>query len=158
MNSAASRAGGGSWPLRRTNPDTRRSVGGGRAVHQQQAGGRLAQLLAQRRAPQCDHVSTRTSPGEYTLYYPSGRTEETGTWDYDRNTGTFKRWHPNGKLAQEFVFDEHGMRDGQQKYYHDNGQLAVDVTIRQGREEGTFEALLHQRRPSTGRRVQWGDQ
>ncbi|HOP43014.1 MAG TPA: toxin-antitoxin system YwqK family antitoxin [Flavobacteriales bacterium] len=77
--------------------------------------------------------------GEYTLYYPSGRTEETGTWDYDRNTGTFKRWHPNGKLAQEFVFDEHGMRDGQQKYYHDNGQLAVDVTIRQGREEGTLK-------------------
>lgn len=77
--------------------------------------------------------------GPYKTYFPSGRPEEQGTWDLDRNTGTFKRWHPNGELAQEFIFDQYGTRDGQQKYYHDNGQLAVAVNIVQGKEDGTLK-------------------
>ena len=43
---------------------------------------------------------------------PNGKVEEEGNWDLDRNTGGFKRWHPNGKLAQDFVFNAYGMRDG----------------------------------------------
>ena len=65
--------------------------------------------------------------------------EEEGTWDLDRNTGTFRRWHPNGKLAQDFVFNPNGVRDGEQKYYHENGQLAVQVTVEEGREDGTLK-------------------
>jgi antitoxin component YwqK of YwqJK toxin-antitoxin module len=77
--------------------------------------------------------------GNYVTYYPNGKTEEQGTWDLDRNTGAFRRWHPNGKLAQDFVFNEYGVRDGEQKYYHENGQLAVSVHVREGREEGTMK-------------------
>jgi antitoxin component YwqK of YwqJK toxin-antitoxin module len=77
--------------------------------------------------------------GEYVLYYPDGRPEEKGTWDLDRNTGGFKRWHANGNLAQDFIFDGYGTRDGQQKYFHENGRLAVDVNIVKGREEGTLK-------------------
>ena len=77
--------------------------------------------------------------GEYTIYYPNGKTEESGTWDLDRNTGKFRRWHANGELAQEFVFDETGLRDGQQKYFHENGQLAVDVKVEDGKEQGTMK-------------------
>ncbi len=77
--------------------------------------------------------------GPYKTYFPSGRPEEQGNWDLDRNTGTFKRWHPNGEPAQEFVFDQYGTRDGQQKYYHENGQLAVAVNIVQGKEDGTLK-------------------
>lgn len=77
--------------------------------------------------------------GNYVIYYPSGKTEEQGSWDLDRNTGTFKRWHPNGKLAQDFVFNAYGVRDGEQKYYHENGQLAVSVQVNEGREEGTMK-------------------
>lgn len=76
--------------------------------------------------------------GAYTLYHADGKPQEQGTWDLDRNTGAFKRWHANGKLAHEFLFDAYGTRDGQQKYYHENGQLAVDVTMVKGREEGTL--------------------
>ncbi|MBX2978402.1 MAG: toxin-antitoxin system YwqK family antitoxin [Flavobacteriales bacterium] len=77
--------------------------------------------------------------GEYKTYYPSGKVEESGSWDLDRNTGKFQRFHPNGKLAQDFVFNEHGLRDGEQKYYHENGQLAVQVQVKEGREEGSLK-------------------
>jgi len=77
--------------------------------------------------------------GAYTTYYPDGKVEEKGTWDLDRNTGKFQRYHPNGKLAQDFVFNEYGVRDGVQRYYHENGQLEVEVTVKEGREEGTLK-------------------
>ncbi len=77
--------------------------------------------------------------GEYTTYYPDGKTEEKGTWDLDRNTGIFKRWHPNGQLAQDFLFNDYGVRNGVQKYYHENGQLEVEVNIKEGKEDGTLK-------------------
>jgi antitoxin component YwqK of YwqJK toxin-antitoxin module len=77
--------------------------------------------------------------GEYRTFYPNGKVEELGSWDLDRNTGKFQRWHPNGQLAQDFVFNDHGVRDGEQKYYHENGQLAVQVTVEEGREDGTLK-------------------
>lgn len=77
--------------------------------------------------------------GTYTTYYPNGKVEEKGSWDLDRNTGAFQRYHPNGKLAQDFIFNDHGQRDGEQKYYHENGQLAVQVHVKEGREEGTLK-------------------
>lgn len=77
--------------------------------------------------------------GAYRTFYPTGKPEEQGTWDLDRNTGSFKRWHPNGQLAQDFVFDPYGVRDGRQKYYHENGQLEVEVDVKEGREEGTLK-------------------
>lgn len=77
--------------------------------------------------------------GKYSLYYDTGILEEQGTWDLDRNTGAFKRWHPNGSVAQDFKFDSFGTRDGEQKYFHENGKLAVDVQVVQGKEEGTLK-------------------
>ena len=77
--------------------------------------------------------------GEYRTYYPSGKVEENGSWDLDRNTGKFQRYHPNGKLAQDFVFNESGVRNGEQKYYHENGQLAVSVNVSEGKEDGTLK-------------------
>lgn len=77
--------------------------------------------------------------GPYTTYYPSGKTEEQGSWDLDRNTGKFQRWHPNGQLAQDFTFTAFGVRDGVQRYYHENGQLEVEVNIKEGKEEGTLK-------------------
>ncbi len=77
--------------------------------------------------------------GNYVIYYPDGKPEEKGSWDLDRNTGTFKRWHPNGNLAQEFIFDANGQRDGMQRYYHENGNTEVEVKIVKGREEGVLK-------------------
>ncbi len=77
--------------------------------------------------------------GTYKTYYPDGKVEEQGTWDLDRNTGIFRRWHPNGQLAQDFVFNDNGIRDGVQKYYHENGQLEVEVNIAEGKEDGMLK-------------------
>ncbi|MBL8000485.1 MAG: toxin-antitoxin system YwqK family antitoxin [Flavobacteriales bacterium] len=77
--------------------------------------------------------------GNYTTYYPDGKVEEKGTWDLDRNTGKFQRWHANGQLAQDFTFNQYGVRDGVQRYYHENGQLEVEVTVKNGQEEGTLK-------------------
>lgn len=77
--------------------------------------------------------------GDYKTFYPTGKVEEQGTWDLDRNTGVFKRWHPNGHLAQDFVFNQYGIRDGEQKYYHENGQLAVQVSVDEGKEDGALK-------------------
>lgn len=77
--------------------------------------------------------------GAYTIYYPDGTPEEKGTWDLDRNTGGFKRWHANGNLAQDFTFNEFGTRDGVQKYYYENGRIEVEVTVEKGREEGVLK-------------------
>ncbi|MCB0792578.1 MAG: toxin-antitoxin system YwqK family antitoxin [Flavobacteriales bacterium] len=77
--------------------------------------------------------------GEYHTFYPDGTPEEQGSWDLDRNTGRFRRWHPNGQLAQDFIFDEHGVRNGMQKYFYENGQLAVEVNIKDGQEDGLLK-------------------
>jgi len=77
--------------------------------------------------------------GDYRTFYPDGKPEEQGSWDLDRNTGAFKRWHPNGKLAQDFTFNPYGVRDGVQRYYHENGQLEVEVNISEGKEDGTLK-------------------
>ncbi len=77
--------------------------------------------------------------GEYKTYYPNGKVEEQGEWDLDRNTGNFRRWHPNGKLAQDFAFNENGVRNGEQKYYHENGELAVQVQVVEGKEDGPLK-------------------
>ena len=77
--------------------------------------------------------------GAYKTFYPSGKVEEQGSWDLDRNTGKFQRWHPNGQLAQDFTFTPDGVRDGEQKYYHENGQLAVQVEVDQGKEDGSLK-------------------
>jgi antitoxin component YwqK of YwqJK toxin-antitoxin module len=82
-----------------------------------------------------NYRSNRPS-GPYKLYFPSGILEEDGNWIDERNTGEFKRYHPNGKVAQEFIFEDNGLRTGLQKYYYDNGQLELEVEIVKGLEEG----------------------
>ncbi len=77
--------------------------------------------------------------GQYKTYYPDGKVEEQGTWDLDRNTGAFKRYHPNGQLAQDFKFNDYGVRDGVQKYFHENGRVEVEVAVVEGKEQGTLK-------------------
>ncbi len=81
------------------------------------------------------YVSNRPR-GSYKLYYNSGILEEDGNWVNEKNAGEFKRYHPNGKLAQDFIFEDNGLRTGTQKYYYENGQLEMEVQILKGVEEG----------------------
>lgn len=74
--------------------------------------------------------------GSYTLYYENGILEESGNWVNNRNTGEFRRNHVNGNTQQLFLFNESGKRDGRQKYFHENGNLAMEVTLVNGKEAG----------------------
>jgi len=74
--------------------------------------------------------------GSYFLYYENGFLEEAGTWTNNKNMGEFRRNYVNGNPHQVFVFNDSGKRDGRQRYYHPNGNLAMDVTIVNGKEAG----------------------
>ena len=77
--------------------------------------------------------------GPYSLYYQTGKLEEKGSWQDEHNTGDLMRYHPNGALSQQFHFNDHGKREGQQLYFYENGQLRMSVTIQNGKETGTLK-------------------
>ena len=77
--------------------------------------------------------------GFYAVYYSNGNLEEKGTWARKKNTGEFRRFHSNGEPQQEFFFNDKGIRNGTQRYYHDNGQLALEVSVIDGKETGTMK-------------------
>ena len=74
--------------------------------------------------------------GKYSIYYETGVLEEGGTWNRNKNVGEFKRFHSNGNMQQDFFFADSGKRNGVQRYFHENGQLALEVNILNGKEEG----------------------
>jgi antitoxin component YwqK of YwqJK toxin-antitoxin module len=77
--------------------------------------------------------------GPYSTYYPTGILEERGDWSYNKNIGNFERYHPNGVKSQAFIFDNSGVRNGPQYYYHENGKTELEVAIVNGREEGIMK-------------------
>jgi antitoxin component YwqK of YwqJK toxin-antitoxin module len=74
--------------------------------------------------------------GHYKIYYETGQMEEEGDWVDSRNVGEFKRWHPSGNMQQLFMFSQNGKRNGVQKYFYENGKLAMEVNIHNGEEHG----------------------
>ncbi len=74
--------------------------------------------------------------GPYKMFYPTGVVEEDGQWVNEHNVGSFKRFHPNGQVAQEFSFEDNGLRTGLQRYYYENGNPELEVEVVQGLEEG----------------------
>jgi antitoxin component YwqK of YwqJK toxin-antitoxin module len=81
--------------------------------------------------------------GPYKEYYENGNIQEESTWVPTRgsgkNVGVHKRYHPNGQLHQEYFYNEMGVKDGEQKVYHENGKIAVEWTEVNGKEEGVVK-------------------
>lgn len=77
--------------------------------------------------------------GPYSVFYPSGQLEEKGNWSRNKNTGEFNRFYKNGEPQQEFFFDDTGLRNGVQRYFHENGQLSLEVNIIDGKEAGVMK-------------------
>ncbi|MBL1232376.1 MAG: toxin-antitoxin system YwqK family antitoxin [Flavobacteriales bacterium] len=84
------------------------------------------------------YVNSRPN-GYYKTYYENGELEEEGEWKNNRNVGKFVRKHPNGEIAQEFIFNEKGKRDGEQKYYYEDGAVMIVAEIKEGKEEKVTE-------------------
>ena len=79
--------------------------------------------------------------GAYKLYTESGTLIEEGRWEHGVNVGHLRRYWPNGTVQQLLTFDEIGVGQGQQRYFHDNGQLEMLVVLKDGREEGDLIRL-----------------
>ncbi|NQX93175.1 MAG: hypothetical protein HRT74_13820, partial [Flavobacteriales bacterium] len=65
--------------------------------------------------------------------------EEKGTWHRNKNVGNFERYHENGEPQQKFFFADNGKRNGVQQYFHDNGNLELEVNIVNGKESGKMK-------------------
>jgi antitoxin component YwqK of YwqJK toxin-antitoxin module len=74
--------------------------------------------------------------GYYVTFYSNGGIEEQGNWIDEKNVGEFKRYYENGKVHQHFYFNEQGKRHGIQYYFHENGNPALVVDIKNGIESG----------------------
>ena len=51
--------------------------------------------------------------------------------------GTWKQWHPNGKLKYEGAFKD-GLKHGYFKYYDSNGAVCFEGEMQHGKKEGTW--------------------
>jgi antitoxin component YwqK of YwqJK toxin-antitoxin module len=72
-------------------------------------------------------------------YYPDGKLKEEGTWNSIGWIGSYKTYHPNGKLYFEWEYDQSGKRTGRQRYYYDNGNLMFDGEWNGGKEAGVIK-------------------
>lgn len=87
------------------------------------------------------HYAGSVPFGDYRLYDDQGRLYEEGRWEFGMNVGQLLRYWPNGELQQQLTFDSQGVAQGQQRHYHDNGQLEMVVDLQNGEESGDLIRL-----------------
>ena len=87
------------------------------------------------------HYTDDAPFGAYTLFTETGSLMEEGRWEHGVNVGHLRRYWPNGTVQQLLTFDEFGVGQGQQRYFHDNGQLEMLVELKDGQEEGDLVRL-----------------
>jgi antitoxin component YwqK of YwqJK toxin-antitoxin module len=73
------------------------------------------------------------------MYHENGKISEEGTWKINRWVGNYKLYYDNGIVQHEFVFSASGQREGAQKYYYANGQLAIEGNFINGKESGLIK-------------------
>jgi antitoxin component YwqK of YwqJK toxin-antitoxin module len=56
----------------------------------------------------------------------------------DNYTGLYKKWHNNGQLHIECIFNNEKL-DGPYKIWHENGQLKKQCTYKNGKYDGIFQ-------------------
>ncbi len=74
--------------------------------------------------------------GHAIKYNENGTKAEEGTWVGVRWVGDYKLYYEDGTERQSFNFNSAGQRDGKQIYRNPNGTLAIEVTLKAGKEEG----------------------
>lgn len=87
------------------------------------------------------HYASNQPFGDYRLYDEAGQLYEEGRWEHSMNVGALRRYWPNGSIQQILAFDGNGVGQGQQRYFHDNGQLEMLVELVDGQESGDLIRL-----------------
>jgi antitoxin component YwqK of YwqJK toxin-antitoxin module len=81
------------------------------------------------------YVNNRPN-GHAIIYNENGKKSEEGTWIGVRWTGDYHLYYEDGTERQAFNYNQVGQRDGKQVYKNPNGTLAIEVTVKAGKEEG----------------------
>lgn len=74
-------------------------------------------------------------------YYPNGEIKEMGQWQVNRWVGTYQNFSENGRLKQQYHFNQDGKREGIMRNYHFNGTISEIGTMLDGKESGYFLAF-----------------
>ncbi len=69
-------------------------------------------------------------------YFENGNLKEEGNWVGSRWTGPYKFYYEDGTLRQHFNYNALGVREGPQTYIHPNGEVAIAINIKDGKEDG----------------------
>lgn len=81
------------------------------------------------------YVNNRPN-GHAIIYNENGTKKEEGNWVGVRWTGEYHLYYEDGTERQSFNYNTSGQRDGKQVYKNPNGTLAIEVTVKAGKEEG----------------------
>ena len=87
------------------------------------------------------HFASGDVFGDYRLYNNTGELYEQGRWEHGMNVGKLRRFWPDGTIQQLLTFDSEGIGQGEQRHYHNNGQLEMVVQLYDGEESGDLIRL-----------------
>jgi antitoxin component YwqK of YwqJK toxin-antitoxin module len=62
--------------------------------------------------------------GAAKTWYPNGKLEQEGTYQYGKKSGTFTFWHENGQVAATGEYRD-DLAEGQWVWWHENGQKSA---------------------------------
>jgi len=77
--------------------------------------------------------------GPVIFYYENGNKREEGTWLDKHWVGEYRYYYETGILQYSWLFDELGMRTGQQMYFHENGSTMIEGEWKSGLEAGAIK-------------------
>lgn len=85
------------------------------------------------------NYSNNRPAGSFTKYWPNGKIKETGVLVKNKYQENLKRYNENGTLIYEANYNEDGYKNGIVKYYHDNAQLELVYSSKNGTLTGKAE-------------------
>lgn len=77
--------------------------------------------------------------GKIQIFNEKGGLSEAGFWKNNHWVGKYEFYYKNGNKKYEFVYNEEGKRNGIQKYFFENGNLAKEINYINGFENGLFK-------------------
>ena len=77
--------------------------------------------------------------GAAMFYYENGKLWEKGTWVIDHWVGAYQFFYPSGQIAYDWKYNKIGKRTGEQKYYHENGNVKYVGDWENGKTVGSLK-------------------
>jgi antitoxin component YwqK of YwqJK toxin-antitoxin module len=81
------------------------------------------------------YVNHRAS-GAFIKYHPNGKIKEAGSFSKGQYEDSLKRYHENGQLEYEAIYNESGKEQGKVKFYYPNGQVEFEYSSVNGLPNG----------------------